>query len=745
MNFASRYAYANHSDSEDEEVVVDSTTFDSGLLSAAAPVGQSVLGRGRQDSFGSLSASDDDDDRGRTVEGDAPDNSRGVSVLDSMFNVFRSSSRQTAAPAAAAPPAMMERAPPPMMARAAPQPRVRVKPKVYKRRVDTNVVSLRLGSLGENAPVATGDAVYCESCAACLSCISTLTPHASGEGSQWVWNCEFCGHENTVELEEEEKPNPTQNTVDYIIEQAAEAAASTAAESFTVYCIDISGSMCVTQPVAGNFRLLGDRRAAMANLRAQGDNYDQRLPNEQRGVTYVSRLQAVQAAVQSQIKHVSEEQPNAKVAIVTFNHEVTVIGDGTAQPTVVSGDRLGNFEALLERGKAARSEKAISECYESLEAKLFGLEEGGPTALGPAVVTALGMCEGKPGARIVVCTDGLANVGLGSVEGLDTADDATKDAANAFYDRVGQLAADQGVCIDVVGIRSDGCDLERLGRMAELANGNVSLVDPLNLHNDFHGILANPVVATQVSIKLLLHRGLKFRAVDGASPFATSKDASSTTDATRHDSVLQHMVGNVTTDTELTVEYQLRPSAERRAMGIGELTTLPFQLQITYTRLNGMKCVRIMTQSQQVTANRADAEQEADLRVLSSHAAQQTAKMAAEGVYTKSRGNMRVWSNFMSGIATGRSRNVEEQSERLRTINMYANDMDQLDSAVMQAQAQEEEEYGRTYSDSEDDPTPSAAARASAPVDASKARREYRSKNDDLSSRIKKASKTSYR
>jgi hypothetical protein len=437
------------------------------------------------------------------------------------------------------------------------------------------------------------------------------------------------------------------------------------------------------------------------------------------------------------------------VAIVTFNHEVTVIGDGRGQPTIVSGDRLSDFEALLERGRAMHEQAPISECQRSLDEKLFKLEEGGPTALGPAVVTALGMCEGKPGSRIVVCTDGLANVGLGNVEGLE--DDAAKDAADQFYDRVGQLAAEQGTCIDVVGIRSEGCDLERLGRMAELANGNVSLVDPLNLHNDFHGMFANPVVATNVSLKLLLHRGLRFRSTNGSPAFSASADATAPTAPSDHDSVLHHMVGNVTTDTELSFEYQLRPSAERKALGIGELKTLPFQLQITYTRLNGMKCVRVMTQSQQVTTNRAEAEQEADLRVLSSHAAQQTAKMASAGVYTQSRGNMRVWSNFMTDIAANRSRTAEERQRRLQTVNMYASDMNELDAAVVGAQVNEEAEYGRTYSDEEDNETVESGAFASAldmpPApkrNVAKARRELRSKNDDLSNRIQKTSKKSY-
>ena len=47
----------------------------------------------------------------------------------------------------------------------------------------------------------------------------------------------------------------------------------------------------------------------------------------------------------------------------------------------------------------------------------MSLEEGGPTALGPAMAAAIAMAsEGKPGSSVVLCTDGLANIGLGAFD-----------------------------------------------------------------------------------------------------------------------------------------------------------------------------------------------------------------------------------------------------------------------------------------------------------------------------------------
>jgi hypothetical protein len=49
----------------------------------------------------------------------------------------------------------------------------------------------------------------------------------------------------------------------------------------------------------------------------------------------------------------------------------------------------------------------------------MALEETGPTALGPALLTSIAMAaDGKPGSSVVLCTDGLANVGLGGFDDI---------------------------------------------------------------------------------------------------------------------------------------------------------------------------------------------------------------------------------------------------------------------------------------------------------------------------------------
>ena len=63
----------------------------------------------------------------------------------------------------------------------------------------------------------------------------------------------------------------------------------------------------------------------------------------------------------------------------------------------------------------------------------MSLEETGPTALGPAVTTAIAMAaEGAPGSTVVVCTDGLANIGIGAFD--EAKEDADFKKIDEFYE-----------------------------------------------------------------------------------------------------------------------------------------------------------------------------------------------------------------------------------------------------------------------------------------------------------------------
>lgn len=104
--------------------------------------------------------------------------------------------------------------------------------------------------------------------------------------------------------------------------------------------------------------------------------------------------------------------------------------------------------------------------------------ETGPTALGPALVTAISMAaEGNPGSMVVLCTDGLANVGLGAFDEIKNEVEVKK--ADEFYERLGELAKGKSVTVSIVSIAGEECNIDTISKISEITGGNVERVDPV--------------------------------------------------------------------------------------------------------------------------------------------------------------------------------------------------------------------------------------------------------------------------
>jgi len=74
---------------------------------------------------------------------------------------------------------------------------------------------------------------------------------------------------------------------------------------------------------------------------------------------------------------------------------------------------------------------------------ISSLEEGGATALGPALLMAVAMASQVKGSKVILCTDGQANVGLGSLEGTATSEEL-QERASEFYTDLSGFAVEKG-------------------------------------------------------------------------------------------------------------------------------------------------------------------------------------------------------------------------------------------------------------------------------------------------------------
>ena len=178
-------------------------------------------------------------------------------------------------------------------------------------------------------------------------------------------------------------------------------------------------------------------------------------------------------AIAAQINSMAATNGQRKLGLVAFDHNVEIIGDGVEKSMTIDQNMLNDYNQLLATGEqqaGIRMKKPIAETKDSLLQKVGQMHVNGTTALGPAVLTSVAMAsKGAPGSQVIVCTDGMANVGLGSFRGFGGYGGG--EDSLAFYDQVGLLAEQNGVMVNLITIQGAEANIQGLSRMIELSGG----------------------------------------------------------------------------------------------------------------------------------------------------------------------------------------------------------------------------------------------------------------------------------
>ena len=96
----------------------------------------------------------------------------------------------------------------------------------------------------------------------------------------------------------------------------------------------------------------------------------------------------------------------------------------------------------------------IKEGKEAFRARLWTLAPAGATALCPAVVASVSLAALSPGSTVTLATDGLANVGFGSLDGIAKACEEAVEQKKKMYEAIGEKAKVQNTVVNTCKLRS---------------------------------------------------------------------------------------------------------------------------------------------------------------------------------------------------------------------------------------------------------------------------------------------------
>lgn len=510
------------------------------------------------------------------------------------------------------------------------------------REIDSNIISLTFNDVLEKQLTQTlTPPAFCPNCQAILSSYSSLyeldeykafvsqsskeeekqknfkeeaLPFEKLLPGQRVWICEFCSKHSVLLGKDVIKPQG--NDIFYGKETAVNENeeekvdfALKGQDSSIIFCIDNSGSMAGTN------------------------------------------LRCVKHAVQSQLTSIHAKYPKKKVGLVTFDSIVRLYGDCHEKPLILPEENYNDYDKCLSFSSNI-SEKLfnlpISESLPLLQTTLKDIEVGGSTALGPGLLASIGLIlkSKTTGSLIVICTDGMSNCGIGSMN---------LSNCGEFYNKVGKYAKEIGVMISVLTIKGGQCSVDKLAILSDFTGGMVSRIKPKHIAKDFGKALTGELIGTEAKLRLQLHPALAFR--NENQNFIVKG-----LDIEQRNSILKKDLGNVTLSTEETFEFRFKSKAELMVLGIRveNLNRVSLQAQIQFQSIEGKEVLRVLTIELEVSKLLEEVNKNSNVKIVAMRAAHDVAREAEAGNLVLAKQKFDKWEEFLEDKLNPLNKDDEE-------------------------------------------------------------------------------------
>ena len=544
----------------------------------------------------------------------------------------------------------------------------------YSKETDINILGIEYNQILEKEFSLNEKPIKCDKCNAILNMFSNINLI---ENDKYKWECEFCKKINEIELNKDSIPL-TKN-IDYIIEQPKEIETPKIGEKKSnldddtslIFCFDISGSMSQSYNVSKEVydKIKGNKNNK--RIKYQKIDYGNDLEDEDnrfdkfynRNINIVSRLETLQAAISANIKKIAKDSPNIKVGLVTFNSNVTIFGDCSSK--IIKIKEKKDEEKLKNLGEEYSNLilNPISKTSNKILSVLNRINENGCTALGPGIVLSLSLLKNaKKGSRIFLCTDGLANEGIGKIESEEK---EIIEKNKEFYENIGNEALEKGISINLITFKDQHSGIEILMKMVEKSGGEIMRVTPEQIVEDFSDMLQSNTIGMNTTLEIKLHNLLMFR---------NENDEFLSNDK----STFKKFIGNIRDDMIDYFEFKFKKAKMISDMNINinEVKKIPVQCIIEYTDKNNGKYIEVFTDLKTVSSNKEEILKIADFDVVSGNAIQKSAKLAMEGKFRDAQVNNMAWKKFLN-----QNQNISHQNHE--TYSMFKANMNNFNQNLV--------------------------------------------------------------
>jgi hypothetical protein len=288
-----------------------------------------------------------------------------------------------------------------------------------------------------------------------------------------------------------------------------------------------------------------------------------------------ANLAAVKRSLNTSIDSLAANAPDTMFGLIEFESTVLARNLETGNPVELPRNSFASLKDIMDSTKKLLDEiklVGVGKHSDKLKKHVQALRDQGGTALGPAVGMAYVIAKHRNVGRVVLLTDGLANEGIGALEGYQVT------PANKYYEDLGKMFMELGTAVDVVGIASGaGMELQTLGLLPEATGGQMYYVTPNELDRSLSELAGASLLGRDVEVRLITPPGVRVKDASGVSRAVVDQLKKKS----------ESKIGVVGEDHELY--FEVEPETEIKE------DEIPIQVQVSYTDEEGARRVRAVT------------------------------------------------------------------------------------------------------------------------------------------------------
>jgi hypothetical protein len=315
------------------------------------------------------------------------------------------------------------------------------------------------------------------------------------------------------------------------------------------------------------------------------------------------KLEAVKHSLVQSVHKLTADYPKTEFILIPFSTDVMFHPNPDSVFVLKDGPQFHNENLLATAlGEFLSKKEAkfmpIEKIYEKWTDIIKKLKESNMTALGPALFIGLQMIiqsqrtqvGSKSGGRLLLLTDGLANVGFGSTENTQLQKDS---GASVFYHHLGELAIQNNIIVDMVAVRDlDGGNsvaLDIIGAITDYTGGSMAFVSAKEIESTFNQLHSTQFVARNVQLRVFAPDFLTLSEIEGVQLIQSLP--------TKAGEPIP--LGAFSGDREIFLKFrQTKPTPTSHG-----LNRIPIQFQMEYFDAQGLKKLRLFSQNVDIVSD----------------------------------------------------------------------------------------------------------------------------------------------